>query len=723
MNPTPCLFGFGLHNHQPVGNFESIFEEAYQKAYLPFLDVFEQHEGIRITQHFTGILLDWFENHHPKFIDRIGKLVDVGRIELMGGGYYEPILVMLPKGDSGEQLEALNERIRSRFGQRPKGAWVAERIWEPSLTSLYAEAGLEYVVLDDAHFKMAGLREDQLTGPFMTEDQGLTLTVFPISQKLRYIIPFHQVEETIEYLKSFPSGKGTRCVIMADDGEKFGIWPETYKSVYEEEWLEEFFTALEKESKWLEMVTFSEARNRCSSQGLVYLPTASYSEMMDWALPWEEGRAIEDFRKHLPEKTRQRYGRFIKGSFWRSFLTKYREIQHLHRKVLSVSESIHKLPEDSPAKQEALRYLWAAECNCGYWHGVFGGIYLNHIRAENYHNLILAEQAVRSAGQKTGQTIHFRHWDFFRDGGDALEVTTPTAHLLFDLEDDGSLVEWDFLPKAWNLVNTLSRHPETYHRDLLEMANKPTEEGHAASIHDLHRTKEKGLERLLVYDPYRRGGNILHFLKPGLALEKFTANPALDLREKPSGKAKVHYETTPSGCEITFSSVEKVKNHAGRISTVEVQRIWTYDSVRDEWILELRLQNQSLDGVTFDLGMEFGWSLNAGATYDRFYRIDGQAPEDPSLGSVGESSGVGSVSLTEDWWGIRIEFQFEKRAKVWRFPIETVSSSEGGFERTYQSSVVIPSWPVTLTPGGDVDAVWSTRFHLKIHNLPHGGAA
>lgn len=723
MNPSPCLFGFGLHNHQPVGNFESIFEEAYRKAYLPFLEVFEKHEGIRVTQHFTGILLDWFEKHHPKFVDRIGKLVDTGRIELMGGGYYEPILVMLPERDSREQLEALSERIRSRFGQRPKGAWVAERVWEPSLTSLFADVGLEYVVLDDAHFKMAGLREDQLTGPFMTEDQGRTLTVFPISQKLRYIIPFHQVFETIEYLKSFPAGKGTRCVIMADDGEKFGIWPETYKSVYKEGWLKEFFAALERESEWLEMVTFSEARERCVSQGLVYLPTASYSEMMDWALPWEEGRAIEDFRKHLPEKTRQRYGRFIKGSFWRSFITKYREIQHIHRKVLAVSDATHSLPEDSPAKAKALRHLWAAECNCGYWHGVFGGIYLNHIRAENYHNLILAEEAVRSVEKTSGSNVHFRRWDFFRDGGDALEVTTSTAHLLFDLANNGTLVEWDFLPKAWNLVNTLSRRPETYHRDLLELAARPAEEGHVASIHDLHRAKEKGLERLLVYDPYRRGGNILHFLKPGLALEKLLADPGLDLREGSLATPEVCFETTPSGCEISFVSQESIKNRAGRISEVEVRRIWTYHSAQDEWLMELRLMNNSIDGVTFDLGMEFGWSLNAGNTFDRYYRIDGQAPEDPNLGSVGESQGVGMVSLTEDWWGIRIEFQFEKRAKLWRFPIETVSSSEGGFERSYQSSVVIPFWPVTLAPGGDVDAVWSTRFHLAIRNLPHGSTS
>jgi hypothetical protein len=35
----------------------------------------------------------------------------------------------------------------------------------------------------------------------------------------------------------------------------------------------------------------------------------------------------------------------------------------------------------------------------------------------------------------------------------------------------------------------------------------------------------------------------------------------------------------------------------------------------------------------------------------------------------------------------------------WRFPLETASQSEAGFERTYQGSVVAPVFALTLTPG------------------------
>src|SRR5216117_3789964 len=73
--------------------------------------------------------------------------------------------------------------------------WLAERVWEPHLPRVLAQAGVEYVLLDDSHFAQAGLDPDALGGYYLTEDQGVRLRVFPISQRLRYLIPFAEVEE------------------------------------------------------------------------------------------------------------------------------------------------------------------------------------------------------------------------------------------------------------------------------------------------------------------------------------------------------------------------------------------------------------------------------------------------------------------------------------------------------------------------------------------------
>ncbi len=87
---------FGIHNHQPVGNFDFVFEHAYEKSYLPFLELLEKHPHIRLAQHYTGILFEWIKMHKPEFIHRLKKLVDSGQIEMMTGGFYEPIMSIIP---------------------------------------------------------------------------------------------------------------------------------------------------------------------------------------------------------------------------------------------------------------------------------------------------------------------------------------------------------------------------------------------------------------------------------------------------------------------------------------------------------------------------------------------------------------------------------------------------------------------------------------------------
>ncbi len=86
-----------LHNPQPVGNFDSVLEEAYKLSYKPFFDVLEKHPGVRVSVHFSGILYDWLEERHPDYLDRLAALVSAGRLEILSGGYYEPILALLPE--------------------------------------------------------------------------------------------------------------------------------------------------------------------------------------------------------------------------------------------------------------------------------------------------------------------------------------------------------------------------------------------------------------------------------------------------------------------------------------------------------------------------------------------------------------------------------------------------------------------------------------------------
>ena len=175
-------------------------------------------------------------------------MVNRGQLEIVSGGFFEPILSVIPYQDQQAQITMLTSKIEQLFGTHATGMWLAERVWEQPLASSLHEAGIRYVLLDDTHFLHAGLEESDLNGYYLTEDRGKTLAVFPISKSLRYTIPFQNVDETIRVLRDASSESETNIVTFADDGEKFGVWPRTFEHVYGKRgkggWLEELFRKL-----------------------------------------------------------------------------------------------------------------------------------------------------------------------------------------------------------------------------------------------------------------------------------------------------------------------------------------------------------------------------------------------------------------------------------------------------------------------------------------------
>src|SRR3954454_16269120 len=93
-----------LHNHQPVGNFDGVFEAAYRDSYLPFLEVMEDYPQIPFALHTSGPLLEWLEARRAEYVARVRALVEAGRLEVLGGGFSEPILTMIPHRDRVGQI-------------------------------------------------------------------------------------------------------------------------------------------------------------------------------------------------------------------------------------------------------------------------------------------------------------------------------------------------------------------------------------------------------------------------------------------------------------------------------------------------------------------------------------------------------------------------------------------------------------------------------------------
>lgn len=707
-HPTVSLL-LGVHNHQPVDNWDHVIQEATDKCYAPFLHLLEKHPHVKMSVHYTGYLLEWLAEHHPELLAILRRLVERGQVEVFTGGMYEPILAIIPDEDKIGQIKQLTLRIKDLLGVAPKGLWLAERVWEPHLVKFLAEAGVEYICLDDSHFNSVGLDDSQLMGRYTSEEQGQMVDIFPVSKTMRYMIPYAAPHDIVNTLRGMASPEGNRAAIYFDDGEKFGVWPGTFQSVYEEKWLENFFRAIEDNQDFIKCRLFSEYVKETPSLGRIYLPTASYSEMLAWALPSHHINDLDDATHHAPEQ----YKRFLRGGFWRHFLVKYPESNNLHKKMLYVSGKVRRAAaQNATIAKEALDHLWQGQSNDAFWHGVFGGLYLTNLRAATYKHLLLAENIADKVLQTDG-ALTISQTDFDCDGKNEVVIESPLQNLYLSPSEGGALFELDFRPKAFNLLDTLARRYEPYHDKLGQAVLEGQDSGGAKTIHDRIVTKESGLERLLHYDWHRRLSLLDHFLREDTTLQSLYQ---VQYGEQGDFVNQPYQVIEAKGNRVVLERLGTVWS-GGNSHAVRVRKTLTVAKDSAETEIRYEITNESAEAAALWFAPEFNVNLLAPDAPDRYYRVlrpkaagkakDGdtlvaEAVEtltDARMVSQGELPAIGGIELVDDWMGLTYRLSFDRPTDVWRFPVETVSQSEAGFERVYQSSAVFPNWKLTLAPG------------------------
>jgi hypothetical protein len=725
MSPTLRLV-LVFHNHQPVGNFDGVFEHAYQDSYRPFLDVFEQYDGIPIALHTSGSLMEWLAARHPEYLDRLAELVTAGRLEIVGGAYYEPILTMIPRRDRVGQITRYADWLADRFGTPVSGMWMPERVWEQSLTTDLAEAGVRYTLLDDFHFKNAGLEEDQLHGYYITEDDTRLLAVFPGSEKLRYTIPFQEPEETINYLRPIAEQHPGAVVAFGDDGEKFGVWPGTNQHVYQNGWLRRFFDALVANRSWLSVVTPTEALDQVPPLGRVYIPEGSYREMTEWALPVKRLGEFIHLKHRLENEGRwQEVAPFIRGGYWRNFKVKYPETGEMYSRMQMVSRRLHEITEQNsngaaatigtrrPAHfsnqaliDEARAELYRGQCNCGYWHGAFGGAYLPHLRNAVFQHLINADNLLDSAeGRGMGESdtpwVELNSEDYNFDGRPEVRLASNRLMALVVPAHGGHMYELDVRPICHNLLATLTRREEAYHELVRGGEKEPT--GDVASIHDRVVFKQANLDQRLQYDAYRRKSLIDHFYPNDASLGSVVDNTIAELGDFVTAPFEAKLRRNPDRMQLQLT---RDGRYNGR--PVRITKGLTLEAGGNN--LEIAYLIEGLpSGETVHFASEFNFAGLPAGIDDRFFHNE----RGESLGQLGtrlELANVDYIGLTDEWLGIDVELQSDQPMHVWTFPIETVSQSEGGFELVHQSVVVLPRWYITAGRDGR----WSTTMNLNL---------
>jgi alpha-amylase len=603
-----------VHNHQPVGNFDNVFREAINRAYLPFLETLTDFPRVKVSLHTSGPLLEFIErNHLSAYLDLVRKLTARGQLELVGGGFYEPILQLLSESDRIAQIQLMSDELLRLFGQRPTGLWLTERAWEPHLARSLALAGVQWTLLDDNGFEKTGLNGADLFHAYATEEEGHTIKVFPILKELRYKIPWAEPDETLRFIRQSPDD--AEVFVYGDDGEKFGMWPGTYDHVYVGGWLRRFFQTL-TDADDVVTLTVGEAASSLQPRECVCLPACSYSEMEEWSLAASRQKAFAD----LYEKTSPEDRSFLSGGTFRNFLARYPEANRMHKRMLFVGSEL------GEAGGEARAHYLRSQCNCAYWHGIFGGLYLPHLRDAVYAELLTAERLM--PGRRLGA------WLQDTDADGRPEVVMATEHQMFFLHTSGGrLVLWDDLRQAWSWSNVMTRYHEAYHDRMLE-ATSQSESHEAANIHETLRLKDPDALGALQFDDHMRVSFIDHF---GPSLDAATGDgPVMEEYSAELGQTWARFEA-PGLIVKTFTPSEG----------------------------GLR--------VDFEIGAPQDWyvcELNLALWW-----------EDRERSFVADSFSIGTESH-------RLSVRTSRPVHVELRPIRTVSNSESGIETVYQGMTV-----------------------------------
>jgi alpha-amylase/alpha-mannosidase (GH57 family) len=559
----------------------------------------------------------------------IGRLATDGRLELLLAGFDEPILASLPRPDRLEQIGRMRDFLKRRFGVQASGLWLTERVWQPELAADLAEAGVEYALVDDRHFLVSGFQHDELHKPHHTESDGRRVGLLAIDERLRYMIPFRPPAETASYLRQLRD-QGHGLAILADDGEKFGGWPGTKDWVYGSGWLDTFLQTMEKltSAGEIQLSTGQEAFRQVASGGLAYLGTASYREMEKWALPPEAQRDLTTLEEELGPKDLAASASFVRGGHWHHFLVKYPESNRMHKMMLALS-TLSRTRGDPP---EARRAIGRAQCNDAYWHGVFGGLYLPHLRNAIWRQLAIAERVLRQ-----GESLAFEELDLDYDGYPELWIHSAQFSAVISPQRGGAIETLTRFSDLTNLADVLTRRRESYHELSKQQSHGDGEsQGGTASIHDIERASR---------------------LK---ALPPVDAEPRAILVERLLG-ADVSADDYANARYTAIQSWAAVPMRA-RVSL-------------GDGFLTVVLQGNDLEkrlrfDVTGCLDVAYAWNAARAPATAVF------APE---------------LSLARE-----VPLRVQPDAAIWRSTIITVARSERGFEETVQGVSLTPRWPARL---------------------------
>lgn len=652
---------FGTQNSQPSGSYDYIFEKAYQEAYKPFLTVLYNFPAISLTLYYSGTLLQWLDDNHPEFLMLLNDMVKRKQVELLTGGFYDPIFPIIPSSDRIGQIEKLTTFLRKNFGKRPRGCWVTELAWEPCLTSTFNTSGINYIFLDENHFKSAGIEEEFLYTPCITEDQGKTLYVFPLTTSLIGKVPHTSPDDIIKEILTH-SNANESVVSLILPGENFGLRNETKQVCYKEKWIETFLSLLQDNSDVIDVINPATYSKSLVPYAKGYFPCTSCEDMFIWL----------DFQSN-DAKRKAKHSCNNNDVVFRRFLKRYTESNLLYSKMMFTSLLVGQIRGDKYRKKAGREELWKAQSNYPLWHGRHAGIYINKLRKAAYSAMIEAEKITQEKGVFIPSIIKT---DFDFDGQDEYLYQGNDLNAYVHVSG-GVLFEMDFLPASWNYLDTMQRYKEPYH-------NKST--------------KNAG------YDSYTRNTFIDHFFRAEDSIDDFNSSSYTELGSFIGSPFEVENINRDHN-ELSLKKDGFVRVDNTKVPVVIKKK---YIFKKQSVDLFLMIDNGGDKEAAFLYGSELNISmLSNGVESERIFIIDGNNRKE--IGNdISEVKSAKEVELEDRYNEVVVTVSAASDFSLWSLPIETTVYHFDQIEKIYQSTCIVPRWNINLQP----KETWEMRISI-----------
>jgi len=589
LNVILCASG-----HLPSGTSEAEFAALYDTEIKPLILALDKHPQVNVGFHYSGVILYWIERQHPEFFMLLEDLISRRQVEFLGGGFYYPVLPLLPLSDRIGQIEMLTTYLRKRFGKRPQGCWLPAMAWEQSLVGPLNSCGMSYTFIEDQQFSGAGIKPNPAGtySPCITEDQGKIITVFPVAgavgRELQKGNPLKTLEDILDKL---PKDGEDEIIVVPVGGEALGGSSNgtEYDKLFEE---------LSKAEGRLRLTNTARIFKTLKGLKKIYFPGVWTPE------------------QHIGTETHPR-----------QFLANYPEAGGVYSKMIYVHTLINnQLRGDKTRKRTALEELWRAQDSGIFRLGTASSPGLLHspVRKAAYRSLLEAEKITREKGKFTPSLSVF---DFDLDGEG--EYIFQDDKLSCCIKSRGAgIFELDYLPETWNYLDTLAVETvslaESERRcafvDWLAPAGTVGEDIGAGGIkggrfcgsEEYEVSEIDRLRRRVAFKlPAKTGvswgdaeiGKTWQLKKNSLALEYVVKNsgaknlncmfvPSLDLSFQGAGKEFLKIQSIKEGEkeEIAFDSAMTIQN----VRTLE------FHDIKNETIITLEL-NRNFDVRIFNI--------------------------------------------------------------------------------------------------------------------------